>query len=144
MESQGSVVKHPRYYFFDPGVLNGLLGSFAASSDRVGALFEHLIVSQLGATASAYDRDLALYTFRTRGGLEVDFVARFHQTLWAIEAKATERVTDRDATSLLAAKAYLPKNVRSVIVIPSGPPRRLGCGVEVMALTDLLSAMAAR
>ena len=63
MESQGSVVKHPRYYFFDPGVLNGLLGSFAASSDRVGALFEHLIVSQLGATASAYDRDLALYTF---------------------------------------------------------------------------------
>ena len=137
------MVKHPRYYFFDPGVLNGLLGVFTASSDRVGALFEHLVVSQLCVTASAYDRDLALHTFRTRGGLEVDFIARFHHTLWAIEAKATERVTDRDAARLLAAKAYLPKSTRSVIVIPSGPPRRLGCGVEVLALADLLSAMAA-
>jgi Predicted ATPase (AAA+ superfamily) len=137
------MVKHPRYYFFDPGVLNGLLGAFTASLDRVGALFEHLVVSQLWATASAYDRDLALHTFRTRGGLEVDFIARFHHTLWAIEAKATARVTDRDAAPLIAAKAYLPKNARPVIVIPSGPPRRLACGVEVLALADLMSAMAA-
>lgn len=137
------MVKHPRYYFFDPGVLNGLLGAFTASADRSGALFEHLVVSQLWATAAAYDRDLALHTFRTRGGLEVDFIARFHHTLWAIEAKATERVTDRDAAPLLAAKAYLPKNTRTVIVIPAGPPRRLTCGVEVLALADLLSAMAA-
>lgn len=68
--------------------------------------------------------------------------SRFHHTLWAIEAKANGRVTDHDAASLLAAKAYLPKNTRPVIVIPADPSRRLGCGVEVLALTDLLSAMA--
>ncbi len=137
------MVKHPRYYFFDPGVLNGLLGSFTASADRVGTLFEHLAVSQLWATAAAYDRDLSLYAFRTRGGLEVDFIARFHHTLWAIEAKATERVTDRDAAPLLAAKTYLPNNAHSVIVIPKGPRRRLACGVDVLSLADLLSTMVA-
>ena len=105
--------------------------------------FEALEDTQLWATASAYDRELALHTFRTRGGLEVDFIARFHHRLWAIEAKTTARVTDRDAAPLLAAKAYLPKNARPVIVIPKGPPRRLACGVDVLALADLLSAMAA-
>jgi hypothetical protein len=73
----------------------------------------------------------------------VDFIARFHHRLWAIEAKATARVTDRDAAPLLAAKTYLPKNARPVIVIPKGLPRRLACGVDVLALADLLSAMAA-
>ncbi len=137
------MVKHPRYYFFDPGVLNGLLGSFTASADRMGNLFEHLVASQLWATAAAHDRDLALHTFRTRGGLEVDFIARFHHTLWAIEAKATERVTDQDATPLLAAKTYLPNNAHMAIVIPAGPRRRLASGVEVLSLADLLSTIAA-
>jgi len=135
------LVRHPRYFFFDPGVLNGLLGAYAASPDRIGMLFEHLVVSQLWANASAYDRDLALHTFRTRGGLEVDFIARIGSTLWAIEAKATERVSNQDAASLVAAKAYLPKNVHLVIVIPAGPHRRLTCGVDVMALPDLLSVV---
>jgi predicted AAA+ superfamily ATPase len=143
-EAKGAdMVKHPRYYFFDPGVLNGLLGSFTASADRVGTLFEHLVVSQLWATAAAYDRELSLHAFRTRGGLEVDFIARFHHTLWAIEAKATERVTDRDAAPLVAAKTYLPNNARLAIVIPKGPRRRLACGVDVLSLADLLSTMVA-
>ena len=34
----------------------------------------HLFVSQLWASAAAFDRDLRLGTLRTRGGLEVDFV----------------------------------------------------------------------
>jgi predicted AAA+ superfamily ATPase len=135
------LVRHPRFFFFDPGVLNGLLGSFTASPDRIGALFEHLVVSQLWATAAANDQDLTLHTFRTRGGLEVDFIARMRNTLWAIEAKATEHVTSQDAASLLAAKAYLPKNVRLVVVVPTGPRRQLASGVEVLALADLLTMM---
>lgn len=137
------LVKHPRYFFFDPGVLNGLLGTFRASPDRIGSLFEHLVVNQLFATAAACDEQLNLHTFRTRGGLEVDFIVRFGRALWAIEAKASSHVTESDAASLVAAKTYLPGETRLVLVTPSGTPRRLASGVSVMALPDLLSAVAA-
>lgn len=29
------VIKHPKFYFFDPGVLNGLLVNFVVSKDRL-------------------------------------------------------------------------------------------------------------
>jgi len=135
------LVRHPRYYFFDSGVRNGLLGVFRASPDRIGMLFEHLVVGQLFSTAAARDKRLDLYSFRTRGGLEVDFLARFAGELWAIEAKATANVTDRDAEALLAARSYLPRETRLVLVIPAGQARRLASGVWVLALADLLSAM---
>ena len=37
------LMQHPKFYFFDVGVLNGLLGNFVASPDRIGVLFEHLV-----------------------------------------------------------------------------------------------------
>jgi predicted AAA+ superfamily ATPase len=121
--------------------LNGLLGSFRASSDRIGSLFEHLVVNQLFATAAARDQRLDLYTFRTPGGLEVDFIVRFGQALWAIEAKASAHVTDYDVASLVAAKAYLPKDTRLALVTPSGTPRQLESGVSILSLADLLSTL---
>jgi uncharacterized protein len=142
-EAKGAdLVKHPRFFFFDSGVLNGLLGTFAASADRVGNLFEHTVVSQLMATAAALDQDIGLHTFRTRGGLEVDFIVRFGNALWAVEAKATSHPSDRDAAGLVAAKSYLPKGTKRVIVVPQSPPRKLENGIDVLALADLLQAMA--
>ena len=37
------LVQHPRYFFFDNGVLNALLGNYTVSDDRVGMLFENLL-----------------------------------------------------------------------------------------------------
>jgi predicted AAA+ superfamily ATPase len=134
------MVKHPKFYFFDPGVLNGLLGNFASSGDRAGSLFEHLVVSQLRATAMARDTPIDLHTFRTRGGLEVDFVASVSGRTWAIEAKSGV-VQTGDGESLMAAAAYLPKATRSVIVTRAGPSRHLASGVEVWSLPRLLEEL---
>ena len=41
------LIQHPKFYFFDVGVLNGLLGNFTVSEDRKGLLFEHFIVNQI-------------------------------------------------------------------------------------------------
>ncbi len=136
--TQADMVKHPRLYFFDCGVLNGLLGNFSASADRIGKLFENLVASQLRAAAAAHDEKLELYTFRTRGGLEIDFIARLNNVTWAIEAKATANVHDSDAKALATARPYLSTDVRFVIVIPEGARRRLKSGVEVMPLSAFL------
>ena len=41
------LVKHPRYFFFDIGVVNALRGGFEASQDRIGPMWEYLIFNQI-------------------------------------------------------------------------------------------------
>lgn len=93
------VIKHPKYYFFDTGVLNGLLGNFIVSADRIGMLFEHLVLNQILNSAKARDLDVRIRYFRTRSGVEVDFIVELNGKLWAIEAK-TGGLVANDLTSL--------------------------------------------
>lgn len=98
------LVRHPKLYFFDNGVANGLLANFIVSADRKGILFENLILSQLHATAMAYDTPISVETFRTEAGVEVDFVVRLSGKLYAIEVKSSQQVSTHDLKGLLRFK----------------------------------------
>ncbi|MBC7792959.1 MAG: ATP-binding protein [Clostridia bacterium] len=141
LDAKTDMVKHPRFYIFDTGVLNGLLGNFKASSDRRGMLFEHVVVSQLLSTAMAFDRRLEVSTFRTRGGLEVDFIAKLENAYWAIEAKSSSDIDGADSRPLIAARDYLPPGTKLVVVGPNVKPRKLKNGVDIMPLSQLLHAI---
>ena len=56
------LVQHPKFFFFDVGILNGLLGNFEASADRIGRFFEHLVCNQIPHEASAADMELHIST----------------------------------------------------------------------------------
>ena len=56
------LVRHPKFYFFDTGVLNGLLSNFKVSADRVGIFFEHLIFNQILSSAFANDVEVKIST----------------------------------------------------------------------------------
>lgn len=86
------LVKHPKFFFFDNGVLNGLWGNFVASPDRIGRLAEQLIFSQLWHSGWAREKELRLSTFRMRSGIEVDFVVEMDDRCFGIEVKASEDV----------------------------------------------------
>lgn len=94
------LVKHPRFFFFDLGVLNALRGSFDLSSDRVGPLFEHLVFQQMVHTANAKSAEFKCHNFRTRGGLEIDFLIHLNGQRLAIECKATDNVSSSDLQPL--------------------------------------------
>lgn len=100
------LVKHPRIFFFDPGVLNGLLGNFTPSADRIGALFEHVVFSQLWYGALARDEELSLSTYRTEGGVEVDFIVEWQGKRWAIEVKASGHIGNEDLSGLKNFREY--------------------------------------
>ena len=68
------LVKHPKYFYFDNGVVNGVLENFKISTDRKGILMEHLFFNQLKNTSYCLDNEIRISHFRTRNGLEVDFV----------------------------------------------------------------------
>jgi predicted AAA+ superfamily ATPase len=134
-------VKHPKYYFFDPGVLNGLVGNFSASPDRIGNLFEHLLVCQFKSSARARATKIEVHGFRTRGGLEVDFVVKLPSGVWAIEAKATSHASESDAASLELFRKYAPKGTQFVVATLSGPERKLRSGTRILPWQKLLHEM---
>jgi predicted AAA+ superfamily ATPase len=83
------LVQHPRFFFFDNGILNALLRNFQSSQDRVGMLFENLFCSQIFSSAAAIDKEISVSNFRTSHGAEVDFLVEVGSELFAIECKAT-------------------------------------------------------
>lgn len=133
-------IKHPKLYFFDVGVLNGILNNFVVSTDRVGNLFEHLVYNQLRNSALACDQKLKIQFFRTRHGLEVDFVVEISKKKYAIEAKAGE-VSPSDCQGLLALQKYDPSIRDFFIVGLKETERRRIKNVTICGVTQLLKAL---
>lgn len=102
------LIKHPKFYFFDNGVYNGLLSNFQASSDRVGKLAEQLVFSQLMHSCWASDVPYKISTFRTRTGMEVDFIAEISNKFFAIEVKNSSQIDHSELEGLKFFDQALP------------------------------------
>lgn len=88
------ITKAPKIYFADPGLAAHLLGieteATLARSPFLEPLFEGLVASEIVKQQIHHGRPKALYHFRDRQGLEVDFIIpREENRLTLIEAKAT-------------------------------------------------------
>ncbi|MBI2963595.1 MAG: ATP-binding protein [Deltaproteobacteria bacterium] len=134
------LVQHPKYYFFDVGVLNGLLGNFEASADRIGNLFEHLVVTQIIHSAAAFDREIRPSTFRTEHGLEVDVVCESGDELWAVEIKASRNVGAADLRGLRAFADFTGRKARLAVFYLGEVARRVA-GVDVLPWQQGLEEM---
>ncbi len=120
------LVQHPRYYFFDTGVLNGLLRNFQVSADRIGNLFEHLLFAQLSSSAMAQDREIKLTSFRTEHGAEVDFIVDIDGEVFAIEAKASRNIANSDLRGLASFAGYYGKPHRAMLFYLGTERRKVG------------------
>ena len=109
------IVQHPRFYFFDNGVLNALLGSYAPSEDRIGMLFENMVASQLYHAAHSHGRQVRLSSYRTEHGAEVDLVVEAEDRVWAVELKASRNVGASDLTGLKSFGDYLGKKHEAIV-----------------------------
>lgn len=124
------LVQHPRFYFFDGGALNGLLGNFQVSADRLGRSFEHFLFNQLHDEAAARDRDILLTNYRTEHGAEVDFILERGSEVWAIEIKASKSVRTGDLGGLRSFREFYGKRHRAWILY-LGTARKSLDGVEL-------------
>ncbi len=134
------LTKHPRFFFFDTGVLNGLLDNFRVSDDRKGGLFETLVFNQILVSASALRKSIKISSYRTENDAEVDFIVELDGDTWAIEVKASRNVGRSDLTGFTSFDASYKKKKRKIVVIPEGVDRGIG-DVEVRSLVSLLRAM---
>jgi len=136
---EADTIRHPKLYFFDVGVLNGLLDNFSVSADRIGLLFEHLVYSQIRNSALAHDQPVSIQYFRTRHGVEVDFIVTIGRKVWAIEAKAGE-AHESDLTGLKAFRDYYPQVHQCVLVSPR-EKRRKKDGILICDWVSMIQEM---
>lgn len=119
------LLQHPRYFFFDTGVLNGILGNFNASEDRKGPLFEHLFFNQLINSAYAGDVDLRISSYRTSHGAEVDFIIEINDSIWAVEIKASQNIGRHDLRGMKSFSEYCNKKHFKAVAYMGKEPKRI-------------------
>jgi len=107
--------KAPKFYLFDVGVA-GALAKRRLSQEKgeaFGKALEHFIFMELAAYNSLKEMDFAIDFWRTKSGLEVDFVLGGGEV--AVEVKGTSRV---DGADLRALKAFVEEfSPRRALVI---------------------------
>jgi predicted AAA+ superfamily ATPase len=103
---------HPKLYLFDAGVYRTLRprGPLDRQEEIEGAAFEGLVAQHLRAWIAYSEGDLKLYYWRTRKGVEVDFVVYGGGGFWAVEVKNTTRVRPQDLRSLRAFREDYPES----------------------------------
>lgn len=99
------LVKTPKLHFLDSGLLAGMRGYSVARlrSDRglVGPLLETLVFSELSKAAAWSREPIAIFHYRDKDKLEVDFVLENSAgQIVGIEVKAAASVTRRDFAGL--------------------------------------------
>jgi len=97
-------VAHPKLYLFDAGVFRALRpkGPLDRPEEIDGPALEGLVAQHLRAWLAYRADDARLAYWRTRSGVEVDFVVYGAAGFWAIEVKNTARVRPEDLRGLLA------------------------------------------
>lgn len=118
------LIQHPRFFIFDNGVLNALLGNFNPSEDRKGQLFENLFVNQLATSLSYSDLDYRLSSYRTDAGAEVDIILEIENKIYAIEIKSGH-FKNSELSGLLSFKKFVGQKVESFVVVPEGPQKKI-------------------
>jgi predicted AAA+ superfamily ATPase len=137
------LVKSPKVYVRDTGLLHALLGiPFAKASllahPKAGASFESFCIEQILLHARLFDPSAEGFFFRTHTGQEVDLLLRTGSDLIPIEIKLG--LTPPDTRSLEVCMRDLGLS-RGYVVNLSTSPIEIRRGVWMCGLVDLLKRL---
>lgn len=106
-----NLVSHGKLYFFDPGVFGVLrpAGPLDRPSEIEGAALEGLVAQHLRAWLAYSGIDGGLYFWRTKAGVEVDFIVYAKDCFTAIEVKNSATVSNQDIRGLKSFKTDYPE-----------------------------------
>jgi len=100
------LIAHPKFYFFDTGVFRALrpTGPLDRPQEIDGLALETLTLQHLRAWNAYGGNGCKIYYWRTKAGLEVDFIVYGADHFYAIEVKNTATIRSNDLKGL---KAFL-------------------------------------
>jgi len=130
------ISKASKFYLFDVGVAGILADRWLhqEKGESFGRAFEHFILMQIVAHSSYKELDYGINFWRTKSGLEVDFILGRGEV--AIEVKGTSRVDTRDLKPLYAfTEEYSP---RKAIVVCNERARRIHGDITIVPWKEFL------
>ena len=135
------LVQHPKFYYFDAGVFRSVRpkGPLDAPREMEGAGLEGLVAQHLRAWIAYGGGDQTLSFWRTKAGVEVDFVLYGEDTFLAIEVKASRRISGKDLKGLRAFLEDYPQ-ARSCLLY-RGRDRQKIDGIACLPCDEFLSEL---
>jgi uncharacterized protein len=129
---------HPKFYLFDAGVFRSLRpqGPLDRPEEIEGQALEGLVAQHLKAWIAYSRSKRELFFWRTRSGVEVDFVVYGPDGLWAIEVKNTRKIRPDDLRGLRSFKEEYPQS--EGILLYRGEDRLLTEGILCVPCEDFL------
>lgn len=92
-----SVIKTPKLYWLDVGLLRQLSGY---RGDFLGEIYETMIVGELYKWIRTTQKNAEIYFYRTRSGLELDILLDTEYGIIGMEIKGRRIISARDITAL--------------------------------------------
>lgn len=132
---------HPKFYIFDTGVYKALRPRSIkdTESEIDGSGLEGLVAQHLIAWKDYTTKKHEIYFWRTRSGVEVDFIVFGELGFWAIEVKNNTKIRPEDIRGLITFKHDYPE--AKPILVYRGNQRLLKNGVLCLPVNDFLLAM---
>lgn len=105
------LIQHSKFYLFDAGVFRTLRpqGVIDKPEEMQGAALEGLVAAHLRAWIDYANNHCKLYFWRTKNGVEVDFIVYGPSHFFAIEVKNAAQVHTKDLRSLKSFKTDYPE-----------------------------------
>ncbi len=136
-----ATMAHPKLYLFDAGVFRSLRpnGPLDRPHEIEGAALEGLVAQHLRAWIAYSGDAFELAYWRTRSGVEVDFVVYGPGGFWAVEVKNGATLRREDVRSLKALREDYPEC--EPLLAYRGSDRLVVDGVRCLPVQELLSGI---
>lgn len=129
IRARRALISHPKFYFFDSGVFRSLRpkGPLDSPHEIDGAALEGLVLQHLNAWNAYRNNPFSISFWRSRGGVEVDFILYGDEGIFAIEVKNSDKIRPADLRPLSEFKNDYPQS--QSILLYRGTERLLRNGV---------------
>lgn len=133
------IVQSPRFYLFDIGVTNYILGrkDLKRGSVEYGHAFEHFVMQELVAYVSYTDNSNRISYWRTYTQIEVDVILGDAKV--AIEIKSAEEIMNKHLKGLKAFREEHPDS--RLMVVSLDKLTRTADGIEIVYIYDFLKML---
>ena len=140
-KAKRDLVQHSKFYFFDAGVFQTLRPRGPLDSPQLvgGAALEGLVAQHLRAFQAYLGEQIKLFFWRTKSGVEVDFIVYGPETFIAIEVKSSRNVHATDLKGLLSFKEDYPQ--ASLLLLYRGRERLRIRDVLCLPCEEFLAAL---
>jgi len=139
--AQRAVIQHPKFYYFDVGVYNAIRpkGPLDGLDILPGTCLETLFFQSLHAVNQLYGYGYKLYYWRTKTGLEVDFILYGKRGLIAFEIKNGKQIHTSSTKNLLSFSKEYP--IAKTYLIYRGNHERSFNGIHAIPIHAALSRL---